>query len=125
MIPWLKSHGEESVIILSPMGQDQVAPGALSELFGVSIHILQSSMANAVAQACSCWVAVGIEVVWLHVPHIAHWVDEAVWRIHGNGHGAPIVADKEAKGTPLTGVASGLKSIPCHLEVHLYVPDEV
>ena len=82
-------------------------------------------MANAVAQVCSHWVVVGIEVVWLHVPHIAHWVDEAVWQIHGNGHGTPIVADKEAKGMPLARVTPGLKSVLCHLEVNLYVPDEV
>ena len=125
MIPWLESHEEELVIILSPVGQDQAAPGVLSELFGVSIHILQSSLANAAVQVCSCWVVVGIKVVWIHVPHIAHWVDEAVWQVYGNGHGTPKVADKDAKGMPLAGVTPGLKSIQCHLEVDLYVPDEV
>ena len=99
------------------MGQDQVAPGVLSALFGVSNHILLSSMANVVEQVCSCWVVVGIEVVWLHVPHIACWVDKAVQRTW-NGHGTPIVADKEAKGTPLAGVTPNLKSV-------LYVPDKV
>ena len=82
-------------------------------------------MANAVVQGCSCQVVVGIKVVWLHIPHIAGWVDEAVQRICGNGHHTPIVADKEVKGTPLAGVTPGLKSIPCHLEIDLYVPDKV
>ena len=79
-------------------------------LFGVSIHILKSSTAHAVMQVCSCQVVVGVKVVWLHVPHVAHWVDEAVQRIHGDGHGTPIVADKEAKGTPLAGVAPALRA---------------
>ena len=125
MISWLKNHGEELVIILRPEGQDQTAPGVLSVLVGVIIGELQHSMANAVVQACSCWVVACIKVVWLHVPHIARWVDEAVRQICGNGHGTPIVADKEAKGAPLVGVTPSLKSIPCHLEVDLYIPDEV
>ena len=37
MIPWLENHGEESVIILSPAGQDQAAPGILSALLGSSL----------------------------------------------------------------------------------------
>ena len=125
MIPWLENCGEELVIILSPTGQDQVAPGVLSALVGVIIGKLQSGVAYAVVQACSSWFVVGIKVVWLHIPHIAGGVDEAIWQICGNRHGAPIVADKEAKGTPLTVIAPGLKSVPHHLEVNLYVLDEV
>ena len=83
------------------MGQDQVAPGVLSALLGLIIGELQSGAAYAVVQACSSQVVAGIEVVWLHIPHVAGGVDEAVQWIHGNGHGTPIVADEEAKGTPL------------------------
>ena len=67
----------------------------------------------------------GVKVIRLYVPHVTHQVDEAVRQICGNGYGAPIVADKEAKGAPLAGVASGLKSVVHCLEVDLYVPDEV
>ena len=102
-----------------------MAPGVLSALLGVSIHILQSSTAHAVVQACTHWVVVGVEVVWVHVPNVAHWVDGAVWRIHGDGHCTLIVADEEAKGTPLARVTSGFKSITHCLEVALYVLNKV
>ena len=125
MIPQLENHGEELVIILSLAGQDQVAPGVLSALLGLIIGVLQSGMAYAAVQVCSSRVVVGIEVVWLHIPHVAGGVDEAVRWIHGDGHGAPIVADEEAKGMSLAGVVPGLKGIPHHLEVNLYVLDEV
>ena len=94
-------------------------------LVRVIIGELQHGTTYAVVQAGSSWVVAGVKVIWLHVLHVTGWVDEAVRWVHWNGHGAPIVADKEAKGVPLTGVASGLKSIPCRLEVDLYVPDEV
>ena len=77
------------------------------------------------AQAGASWVGVGVKVIWLDVPHITGWVDNAVQRIHGNGHGTPIVTDKEAKGMTLARVAPGLKSVLHCLEVTLYVPDEV
>ena len=110
MIPQLEDLREESLHILSPVEQDQAAPRVLSALFGVSIHILLSSMAHAVVQAYSRWVVVGVKLVWLHIPHVAHWVDEAVWQIHGDGHGAPIIADKEAKGVPLAGTTPALRA---------------
>ena len=125
MIPQIVNRKEESVFILSPTGQDQVAPRILSVLVGVVIDKLQHGATYAVVQVGSSWVVVGVEVIWIHVPHVTHWVVEAVRRIHGNGHGAPIVTDKEAKGVPLVMVAPGLKSGLHHLEVALYVPDEV
>ena len=63
-------------------------------------------------QACPHWVVVGVKVIWLGVPHIAVGVDEAVRQVHWNGHGAPEVADKEAKGVLLAGVTRSLNSIP-------------
>ena len=124
-ILWLENHGEESIIILGPVGQDQVAPGVLSVLVGVIIGELQCGATYAAVQVGSSQVVAGVKVIWLHIPHIIGWVDEAVWQIHGNGHGAPVVADKEAKGAPLAGVTPGLKSILRCLEVTLYVLDEV
>ena len=125
MILWLKNHREEPVIILSPTGQDEVAPRVLFELFGVIIGKLQCGVANAVVQMHPHQVVAGLEVVWLCIPHIAGWVDEAVRQVCGNEHGAPEVADKEAKGTPLARVTPSLKSIMHHLEVDLYVLDKV
>ena len=71
------------------------------------------------------WVVAGVEVVQLYVPHVACGVNEAVTWVRGDGHGAPIVADEEAKGMPLAGVAPSLKSISHCLEVNLYVLNEV
>ena len=102
-----------------------MAPKVLPALVGVVIGELQRGTTYAAAQACSSWVVVGVKVIRLYIPHVTHRVDKAVRWVCGNGHGATIVADKEAKGTPLVGVASGLKSIPHHLEVDLYVSDEV
>ena len=82
-------------------------------------------MTYAVVQACSGQVVAGVKVIWLYLPHITHRVDEAVRRVHGDRHGTSVVADKEAKGAPFAGVAPGLKSIMCCLEVNLYVPDKV
>ena len=79
----------------------------------------------AAVQVCSSRVVVGVEVVWLYVPHIVHGVNEAVRQVCGDGHGTPIVADKEAKDTPLAGVTPSLKRIACCLEVNLYVLNEV
>ena len=64
-------------------------------------------------------------MVWLYIPHVAHGVNKAVRQVCWDGHGGPIVADKEAKGTPLAGVAPGCKSIMHHLEVDLYILNEV
>ena len=83
------------------MGQDQVAPGILSVLVGVIIGELQHGATYAAVQAGVSWVVAGVKVIWLHVPHVTGWVDKAVWQICGNGHGTPVVADKEAKGAPL------------------------
>ena len=94
-------------------------------LVGIIVGELQGGTTYAAVQACSSWVVVGVKVIWLYIPHITHQVDEAVRQVHGDRHGAPIVADKEAKGTPLAGIVPSLKSIIHHLEVNLYVPNEV
>ena len=97
VISWLEDRGEELVIILSPVGQDEVAPRVFFELFRVVIGKLQCGIANAVAQVHPCWVVAGVKVVKHCIPHIAGQVDQAVRWVCGDGHGAPEVADKEAK----------------------------
>ena len=66
-------------------------------LVGIVIHVLQCGTTYAVMQVCSSQVVVGAEVVWLYIPHVAHGVNKAARRVHGDGHGTPIVADKEAR----------------------------
>ena len=94
-------------------------------LVGIVIGELQCGMTYAVAHACSSRVVADVRVVWLYIPHVACRVNEAVRQVRGDGHGAPIVADKEAKGIPLARVMPGLKSIMRCLEVNLYVLDKV
>ena len=72
-------------------------------------------MAYAVVQACSGQVVVGVKVVWLHILHIAHGINEAVRWVHGDGHCIPIFVDKKAKGMPLAQVTPSFKGIVCHL----------
>ena len=125
VIPWLENHGEELVVVLSPMGQDEAAPGIVYALFRFVIVELQSGMADTATQAHPHWIVVGVEVIWIHIPHIAGGVYEAVRWVCGDGHGTHKVADKKAKGAPLAGITSGLKSIMHHLKVDLYVLDKV
>ena len=82
-------------------------------------------MAYAVVQVSSGRVVVGVEVVQLHVLHIARGINEAIRCVHGDRHYAPIVVDKEAKGTPLTQITSSFKGIACCFQVNLYVGHEV
>ena len=83
-----------------------MAPGIFSVLVGIIIHILQRGTTYAVEQAFSSWYVAGVKVVWLHVPHVACGVNEAVMWVHGDGHCAPIVADKKTKDVPLALRAS-------------------
>ena len=82
-------------------------------------------MAYAVEQACSGRVVVGVKVVWLHILHVAHGINEAIRRVHGDGHHAPIVIDKEAEGVTLARVTPSLKGIVHHFQVNLYVRHKV
>ena len=82
-------------------------------------------MAYAAMQTCSGRVVAGVEVVQLHILHVAHGINEAIRRVHGDGHHAPIVVDKETEGTPLAQVTPGFKGIMCRFQVDLYVRHEV
>ena len=69
------------------------------------------------AQASSGRVVAGVEVVQLHVLHIAHGINKAIRWVHGDRHHALIVVDKEAEGMPLTWITSSFKGIMCHFQV--------
>ena len=125
MILQLENRGEELVIVLSPVGQDEAAPGVVGVLFRFIIVELQDGTAYAAMQAHPHQIVVGVNMIWIHIPHVAGGVYQAVRRVCGDGHGTPKVADKKAKCTPLAGIASSLKSIMCCLKVNLYVLDKV
>ena len=80
-------------------------------------------MAYAVVQVSSSGIVVGVKMVWLHVLHIAHGINQAIRWVHGDQNYTPIVV--EAEDTPLTQITSSFKGIACHFEVNLYVAHEV
>ena len=76
-------------------------------------------------QACSGRVVVGVKVVQLHILHVARGINEAIRQVHGDGHYAPIVVDKETEGMPPTQVTPCFKGIMCHFQVDLCVRHKV
>ena len=82
-------------------------------------------MAYAVAKACSGRVVAGVKVVCLHILHVAHGINKTIRWVHGDGHQAPIVVDREVEGMPLARVTPGFKGVMCSFQVDLYVGHEV
>ena len=121
----LKDGGEQLIIVLGPVGQDEVAPCIVGALFGFVIVELQGGAAYAVTQVCPCQIVVGVKMIWIHISYIAGGVYRAVSRVCGDRHGTPEVSDKKAKGTPLARIAPSLKSVTHCLKVDLYVFDEI
>ena len=123
MTPNLDATGHRRISVLASFqfkleyqkGTDNGTADALSWVpISHSWETIQSLLEGAIVRAAN-----------QSVPHVARGVNEAVRWVCGDGHGTSIVADKEAKGMPLPGVAPGLKSITHHLEVNLYVLNEV
>ena len=77
------------------------------------------------AQVSSGRVVVGVEVVQLHILHVAHGINEAIRWVRGDRHHALIVVDKETEGMPLTWITSSFKGITCRFQVDLYVGHKV
>ena len=125
VVLWLEDSGEQPIIVLSPVGQDEVAPGIVGALFGFIIVILQGGMAYSATQAHPCWIVAGVKMIRFHISYVAGGVYQAVRRVCGDGHSTPKVADKKTKGAPLAGTTSGLESITRCLKVDLYVLDKV
>ena len=107
------------------MGQDEAVPGIVGAFFGFIIAELQGGMAYATMQVHPLQIAAGVKMVQINIPYVAGGVYQAIRGVCGDAHGAPKVANKKAKGTPLAGIASGIKSVTCHLKVNLYLLDEV
>ena len=47
-------------------------------LVGVIIGELQCGVTYAAVQVYSSQVVVGVKLIWLYIPHVTRWVDEAV-----------------------------------------------
>ena len=66
-----------------------------------------------------------VEVVRLHILHIAHRINEAVRQVCRDGHCAPIFVDKEAEWVPLAGVTPSFKGITHCFQIDLYIGHKV
>ena len=107
------------------MGQDEVTADIFSMLFGIIITELQGGAAYTTMQAHPCRTVVSVEMIGFDAFDVTGGVHQAIGRIHGDGHNAVEIVHKKAIGAPLAGVASGLERVVHHLELTLYVLDEI
>ena len=115
----------QPIIVLHPMGQDEVTPDVSSTLFGTIVTELQGSTAYTMMQVCPPGTVASVEMIGFDAFDITGDVHQAIGRAHGDGHNATEIVHKKAIGMPLTGVAPGLESIVRCPEVILYVLDEI
>ena len=107
------------------MGQDEATPDVLRMLFGIIVTELQGSVAYTKMQACPHRTVVSVKMIGFNTFDVTGGVRQAIGRVHGDGHNATEIVHKKAIGMPLAGVTPGLESITHHLEVALYVLDEI
>ena len=107
------------------MGQDEATPYIFSTLFGIIVTELQGGTAYTMMQACPRGTVVSVKMIGFDTFDITGGVHQAIGRVREDGHNAAEIIYKKAIGAPLAGIAPGLESVVCHLEVALYVPDEI
>ena len=125
MVPQLQNRGVQLIIVPHPMGQDEAKPDIFSVLFGVIITELQGGVADTTMQACPHRTVAGVEMIRFNAFDVTGGIHQAIGRVRGDGHSAAENVHKKAIGMPLAGVAPSLESIAHHLEVTLYVLDEI
>ena len=64
-------------------------------------------------------------MVWLHILHVAHGINEAIGWVCGDRHYTLIDVDKESEGTPLTWVTPSFRGVARCFQVNLYVRHKV
>ena len=94
-------------------------------LLGIIITELQGSMAYTTMQAHPHRTVVSVKMIRFDAFDVAGGVHQAIARVRGDGHSAAEIFHKKAIGVPLARVTPSLESIACHLEVALYVLDEI
>ena len=102
-----------------------MAPNIFSMLFGIIVTELQGGTAYTTMQVHPCGTVVSVEMIRFNTFDVTGGVHQAIGRVRGDGHSTAEIAHKKAVGIPLAGVAPGLESIVHHLEVTLYVLDEI
>ena len=113
------------VIVLHPVGHDEVTPYVFSALLGIIITEVQGGPAYTMMQAHPCGTVVSVKMIRLNAFDICGGIHQTIERVHWDGHNAVEIVHKKAIGTPLAGVTPGLESVTRHPEVTLYVLDEV
>ena len=107
------------------MGQDEATPDIFSMLFGIIVTELQGGAAYTMMQAHPCRTVAGVEMIRFKAFDVTGGIQQAIRRVHGDGHSAAEIVHEKAIGAPLAGVAPGLEGITHCLEVTLYVLDEI
>ena len=113
------------VVVLCPVGYDEVTPCVFSALLGISVTELQGGSAYTAVQACPRGTVPSVEMIGLDTFDISGGIHQTIERVRWGGHNTAEIFHKEAIGTPLAGVAPSLESIAHLLEVDLYVLGEV
>ena len=94
-------------------------------LFGIIVTELQGGAAYATMQAHPNGTVEGVKMIRFDAFDVTGGVHQAIGRIRGDGHNATEIVHEKAISAPLAGVAPGLESIVCCLEVTLCVLDEI
>ena len=68
---------------------------------------------------------VSVKMIEFNAFDIIGGVHQPIGRVRGDGHSTTEIVHKKAIGMPLAGVTPGLESVVHHLEVTLYVLDEI
>ena len=125
MVLQLQNRGVQLFIVLHPAGQDEVTPNVFSMLFGIFVTELQGGTAYTMMQAHPHGTVAGVKMIRFDAFDVTGGIHQAITRVCGDGHSSAEIVHKETIGMPLAGVTPGLESIACHLEVTLYVLDEI
>ena len=102
-----------------------MTPDVFSTLFGIIITELQGSTAYITMKVHPHGTVVSVKMIRFDTFDITGGVHQAIGRVRGDGHSTAEIVHKKAIGMPLAGVAPGLENIAHHLEVTLYVLDEI
>ena len=97
----------------------------VSALFGIIVTELQGGAAYTTMQAHPHGTVASVKMIRFDAFEVTGGVHQAIGRVHGDGHNAAEIVHEKVIRVPLAGVAPGLESIMCHLEVTLYVLDEI
>ena len=113
------------IIVLRPAGQYEATSNIFSVLFWINVTELQGGTAYTTMQAHPHGTVPSVKMIGLDAFDVTGGVHQAIGRVRGDGHNATEIVHKKAIGMPLAGVTPSLEGITHHMEVTLYVMDEI